>query len=121
MHKITVIILPNPDWRVMGNELYSLCGNHSFMLVYHAGLQVLSTASHYWPLDAVEGIHELFDKIGNRPGYVNGSNISMCTAKATKATAAGCMASGGFSACSNTHFSTSAAVFTRLRLHVRFI
>lgn len=42
------------------------------------GLQVLATASHYWPLDAVDGIHELWDQIGNRPGYVNGSNISMC-------------------------------------------
>lgn len=51
------------------------------MLVYpwtlRPGLQVLATASHYWPLDAVDGIHELWDQIGNRPGYVNGSNISM--------------------------------------------
>uniref|UniRef100_A0A8C6Q408 Adhesion G protein-coupled receptor D1 n=1 Tax=Nothobranchius furzeri TaxID=105023 RepID=A0A8C6Q408_NOTFU len=31
------------------------------------GLQVLATASHYWPLDAVDGIHELLDKNGNRP------------------------------------------------------
>uniref|UniRef100_A0A8C8A3S3 Adhesion G protein-coupled receptor D1 n=1 Tax=Oryzias sinensis TaxID=183150 RepID=A0A8C8A3S3_9TELE len=31
------------------------------------GLKVLATASHYWPLDAVEGIHELWDRIGNRP------------------------------------------------------
>uniref|UniRef100_A0A7N9B0G0 Adhesion G protein-coupled receptor D1 n=1 Tax=Mastacembelus armatus TaxID=205130 RepID=A0A7N9B0G0_9TELE len=30
-------------------------------------LQVLATASHYWPLDAVDGIHELWDLIGNRP------------------------------------------------------
>uniref|UniRef100_A0A8C4IRE2 Adhesion G protein-coupled receptor D1 n=1 Tax=Dicentrarchus labrax TaxID=13489 RepID=A0A8C4IRE2_DICLA len=30
-------------------------------------LQVLATASHYWPLDAVDGIHELWDQIGNRP------------------------------------------------------
>lgn len=39
---------------------------------------MLATASHYWPLDEVDGIHELWDQIGNRPGYVNGSNISMC-------------------------------------------
>ncbi|KAK5909999.1 hypothetical protein CesoFtcFv8_003877 [Champsocephalus esox] len=45
--------------------------------VKHPGLQVLATASHYWPLDAVDGIHELWDKIGNRPGYVNGSNIKI--------------------------------------------
>ncbi|XP_010767273.1 probable G-protein coupled receptor 133 isoform X3 [Notothenia coriiceps] len=45
--------------------------------VKHPGLQVLATASHYWPLDAVDGIHELWDKIGNRPGYVNGSNINI--------------------------------------------
>uniref|UniRef100_A0A8D0CNR4 Adhesion G protein-coupled receptor D1 n=1 Tax=Sander lucioperca TaxID=283035 RepID=A0A8D0CNR4_SANLU len=31
--------------------------------------KVLATASHYWPLDAVDGIHELWDQIGNRPGY----------------------------------------------------
>ncbi|KAM6930582.1 adhesion G-protein coupled receptor D1 isoform 1-T1 [Xenentodon cancila] len=43
----------------------------------HPGLQVLATASHYWPLDAVDGIHELWDQIGNRPGYVNGSNITL--------------------------------------------
>uniref|UniRef100_A0A665WP11 Adhesion G protein-coupled receptor D1 n=1 Tax=Echeneis naucrates TaxID=173247 RepID=A0A665WP11_ECHNA len=30
-------------------------------------LQVLANASHYWPLDAVDGIHELWDQIGNRP------------------------------------------------------
>ncbi|TWW61122.1 adhesion G-protein coupled receptor D1 isoform X1 [Takifugu flavidus] len=39
----------------------------------HPGLQVLGTASHYWPLDVVDGIHELWDQIGNRPGYVNGT------------------------------------------------
>ncbi|KAL6114561.1 adgrd1 [Pungitius sinensis] len=43
----------------------------------HPGLQVLASASHYWPLDAVDGIHELWDQIGNRPGYVNGSNINI--------------------------------------------
>ncbi|XP_028435128.1 adhesion G-protein coupled receptor D1 isoform X1 [Perca flavescens] len=46
-------------------------------VVKHPGLQVLATASHYWPLDAVDGIHELWDQIGNRPGYVNGSNITL--------------------------------------------
>ncbi|KAJ8379916.1 hypothetical protein SKAU_G00006940 [Synaphobranchus kaupii] len=43
----------------------------------HPGLQVLATASHYWPLDAVDGIHGLWDQIGNRTGYVNGSNITL--------------------------------------------
>uniref|UniRef100_A0A8D0CNQ2 Adhesion G protein-coupled receptor D1 n=1 Tax=Sander lucioperca TaxID=283035 RepID=A0A8D0CNQ2_SANLU len=33
---------------------------------------VLATASHYWPLDAVDGIHELWDQIGNRPDIVEG-------------------------------------------------
>uniref|UniRef100_A0A8C9TY13 Adhesion G protein-coupled receptor D1 n=1 Tax=Scleropages formosus TaxID=113540 RepID=A0A8C9TY13_SCLFO len=36
------------------------------------GLQVLSTASHYWPLDAVDGIHGLLDEIGNRADIVEG-------------------------------------------------
>ncbi|XP_064210091.1 adhesion G-protein coupled receptor D1 isoform X1 [Anguilla rostrata] len=43
----------------------------------HPGLQLLATASHYWPLDAVDGIHGLWDQIGNRTGYVNGSNITL--------------------------------------------
>uniref|UniRef100_A0A8D3DWM7 Adhesion G protein-coupled receptor D1 n=1 Tax=Scophthalmus maximus TaxID=52904 RepID=A0A8D3DWM7_SCOMX len=38
----------------------------------HPGLQVLATASHYWPLDAVDGIHELWDQLGNRPDIVEG-------------------------------------------------
>uniref|UniRef100_A0AAX7VC67 Adhesion G protein-coupled receptor D1 n=1 Tax=Astatotilapia calliptera TaxID=8154 RepID=A0AAX7VC67_ASTCA len=33
---------------------------------------VLDTASHYWPLDAVEGIHELWDHNGNRSDIVEG-------------------------------------------------
>ncbi|XP_072289425.1 adhesion G-protein coupled receptor D1 isoform X2 [Eucyclogobius newberryi] len=41
------------------------------------GLQVLRSASHYWPLDDVSGIHELWDQIGKRTGYVNGSNITL--------------------------------------------
>uniref|UniRef100_A0A669FAA5 Adhesion G protein-coupled receptor D1 n=1 Tax=Oreochromis niloticus TaxID=8128 RepID=A0A669FAA5_ORENI len=57
----------------------------SFIKVYaqvaqaqkHPGLEVLDTASHYWPLDAVEGIHELWDHNGNRSGYINGSNINI--------------------------------------------
>ncbi|XP_028851231.1 adhesion G-protein coupled receptor D1 isoform X2 [Denticeps clupeoides] len=32
----------------------------------HPGLEVLATASHYWPLDAVDGIAELWDRLGNR-------------------------------------------------------
>ncbi|KAL7827269.1 hypothetical protein SRHO_G00329870 [Serrasalmus rhombeus] len=45
----------------------------------HPGLDVLATASHYWPLDAVDGPRSLRDQIGNRTGHVNGSTISMCT------------------------------------------
>ncbi|KAK7933885.1 hypothetical protein WMY93_004781 [Mugilogobius chulae] len=43
----------------------------------HPGLQVLRSAAHYWPLDDVSGIHELWDQIGKRTGYVNGSNITL--------------------------------------------
>ncbi|CAL1616271.1 unnamed protein product [Knipowitschia caucasica] len=43
----------------------------------HPGLQVLRSAAHYWPLDDVSGIHELWDQIGKRTGYVNGSNINI--------------------------------------------
>ncbi|XP_057688090.1 adhesion G-protein coupled receptor D1 isoform X4 [Corythoichthys intestinalis] len=38
----------------------------------HPGLKVLSSAAHYWPLDAVDGIHGLYDQIGNRPDIVEG-------------------------------------------------
>uniref|UniRef100_A0A8C8K6D7 Adhesion G protein-coupled receptor D1 n=1 Tax=Oncorhynchus tshawytscha TaxID=74940 RepID=A0A8C8K6D7_ONCTS len=41
-------------------------------MVYHKCLQVLATASHYWPLDSVDGIHGLWDQIGNRPDIVEG-------------------------------------------------
>uniref|UniRef100_A0AAY4AZY9 Adhesion G-protein coupled receptor D1 n=1 Tax=Denticeps clupeoides TaxID=299321 RepID=A0AAY4AZY9_9TELE len=37
-----------------------------------AGLEVLATASHYWPLDAVDGIAELWDRLGNRTDIVEG-------------------------------------------------
>uniref|UniRef100_A0A6Q2Y557 Adhesion G protein-coupled receptor D1 n=1 Tax=Esox lucius TaxID=8010 RepID=A0A6Q2Y557_ESOLU len=43
----------------------------------HPGRQVLATASHYWPLDVVDGIYGLWDQIGNRPGHVNGSTITL--------------------------------------------
>ncbi|KAJ7994144.1 hypothetical protein DPEC_G00262860 [Dallia pectoralis] len=43
----------------------------------HPGLQVLATASHYWPLDVVDGIQGLSDQIGNRTGHVNGTNITL--------------------------------------------
>ncbi|XP_051964730.1 adhesion G-protein coupled receptor D1-like isoform X2 [Xyrauchen texanus] len=42
-----------------------------------SGMQVLETASHYWPLDSVEGIHGFSDKIGNRTGHVKGTNINI--------------------------------------------
>uniref|UniRef100_A0A8C3G5Z0 Adhesion G protein-coupled receptor D1 n=1 Tax=Cyclopterus lumpus TaxID=8103 RepID=A0A8C3G5Z0_CYCLU len=47
---------------------------YRFMLKWYnlQSLQVLATASHYWPLDAVDGIHELWDQIGNRPDIVEG-------------------------------------------------
>uniref|UniRef100_A0A8C3A505 Adhesion G protein-coupled receptor D1 n=1 Tax=Cyclopterus lumpus TaxID=8103 RepID=A0A8C3A505_CYCLU len=44
----------------------------AFVSCIKVSLQVLATASHYWPLDAVDGIHELWDQIGNRPDIVEG-------------------------------------------------
>ncbi|XP_053536049.1 adhesion G-protein coupled receptor D1 isoform X3 [Ictalurus punctatus] len=38
----------------------------------HPGLDVLATASHYWPLDDVDGIRSLRDQIGNRTDIVEG-------------------------------------------------
>ncbi|XP_046728025.1 adhesion G-protein coupled receptor D1 isoform X2 [Silurus meridionalis] len=43
----------------------------------HPGLDVLATASHYWPLDDVDGIRSLKDQIGNRTGHINGTNINI--------------------------------------------
>uniref|UniRef100_A0A7N6BQ63 Adhesion G protein-coupled receptor D1 n=1 Tax=Anabas testudineus TaxID=64144 RepID=A0A7N6BQ63_ANATE len=45
----------------------SLFGRLFTGALFRPGLQVLATASHYWPLDAVDGIQELWDQIGNRP------------------------------------------------------
>eukprot|EP00062_Callorhinchus_milii_P021668 gi/632978668/ref/XP_007906042.1/ PREDICTED: probable G-protein coupled receptor 133 [Callorhinchus milii] len=50
-------------------------GSHT-RLPSHPGFKVLASASHYWPLDSVEGIDELRDPIGDRAGHVNGSNIT---------------------------------------------
>ncbi|MBN3296600.1 AGRD1 protein, partial [Amia calva] len=41
------------------------------------GLHILANASHYWPLNAVDGIYRRWDAIGNRTGHVNGSNITL--------------------------------------------
>ncbi|XP_060787256.1 adhesion G-protein coupled receptor D1 isoform X5 [Neoarius graeffei] len=43
----------------------------------HPGLDVLATASHYWPLDDVDGIRSLRDQIGNRTGHINGTDINI--------------------------------------------
>uniref|UniRef100_A0A8C9QXT5 Adhesion G protein-coupled receptor D1 n=1 Tax=Scleropages formosus TaxID=113540 RepID=A0A8C9QXT5_SCLFO len=56
---------------------FSLPHYEHFYYIAHVGvsspgLQVLSTASHYWPLDAVDGIHGLLDEIGNRADIVEG-------------------------------------------------
>uniref|UniRef100_A0A8B9RBQ8 Adhesion G protein-coupled receptor D1 n=1 Tax=Astyanax mexicanus TaxID=7994 RepID=A0A8B9RBQ8_ASTMX len=40
--------------------------------VLSSGLDVLATASHYWPLDAVDGLRSLRDQIGNRTDIVEG-------------------------------------------------
>uniref|UniRef100_A0A4W3J6D2 Adhesion G protein-coupled receptor D1 n=1 Tax=Callorhinchus milii TaxID=7868 RepID=A0A4W3J6D2_CALMI len=38
----------------------------------HSSFKVLASASHYWPLDSVEGIDELRDPIGDRADIVEG-------------------------------------------------
>nr|XP_015221485.1 PREDICTED: adhesion G-protein coupled receptor D1 isoform X2 [Lepisosteus oculatus] len=43
-------------------QVYGEFGNPS----EHPGLKILASASHYWPLDAVDGIYGLWDVIGNR-------------------------------------------------------
>uniref|UniRef100_A0A670JSZ3 Adhesion G-protein coupled receptor D1 n=1 Tax=Podarcis muralis TaxID=64176 RepID=A0A670JSZ3_PODMU len=44
--------------------LFQVYGNHTW-LRKHPGFDVLAQASHYWPLGAVEGIHELRDANGD--------------------------------------------------------
>ncbi|XP_038152234.1 adhesion G-protein coupled receptor D1 isoform X3 [Cyprinodon tularosa] len=41
------------------------------------GLQVFTTASCYWSLDAVDGIHELWDQIGSRPPNDSNGGITV--------------------------------------------
>uniref|UniRef100_A0A8C7PRE4 Adhesion G protein-coupled receptor D1 n=1 Tax=Oncorhynchus mykiss TaxID=8022 RepID=A0A8C7PRE4_ONCMY len=43
-----------------------------FVTTFVTLIRVLATASHYWPLDSVDGIHGLWDQIGNRPDIVEG-------------------------------------------------
>uniref|UniRef100_A0A4W5N394 Adhesion G protein-coupled receptor D1 n=1 Tax=Hucho hucho TaxID=62062 RepID=A0A4W5N394_9TELE len=43
-----------------------------FVSTFVTLIRVLATASHYWPLDSVDGIHGLWDQIGNRPDIVEG-------------------------------------------------
>nr|XP_015221484.1 PREDICTED: adhesion G-protein coupled receptor D1 isoform X1 [Lepisosteus oculatus] len=54
-------------------QVYGEFGNPS----EHPGLKILASASHYWPLDAVDGIYGLWDVIGNRTGHINGNNITL--------------------------------------------
>uniref|UniRef100_A0A3B4BFA9 Uncharacterized protein n=1 Tax=Periophthalmus magnuspinnatus TaxID=409849 RepID=A0A3B4BFA9_9GOBI len=43
-----------------------------FLFPFKYCLQVLRSAAHYWPLDDVSGIHELWDQIGKRTDIVEG-------------------------------------------------
>lgn len=67
---------PKLDAGVTINSEQCPLGTLVYLWSFCPGLQVLATASHYWPLDAVDGIHELLDQIGSSPRYVSGSEIS---------------------------------------------
>uniref|UniRef100_A0A8C7PPP5 Adhesion G protein-coupled receptor D1 n=1 Tax=Oncorhynchus mykiss TaxID=8022 RepID=A0A8C7PPP5_ONCMY len=55
---------------IIGNlAKYIKCWDDELLVMV---IVVLATASHYWPLDSVDGIHGLWDQIGNRPDIVEG-------------------------------------------------
>uniref|UniRef100_A0A8B9FCN0 Adhesion G-protein coupled receptor D1 n=1 Tax=Amazona collaria TaxID=241587 RepID=A0A8B9FCN0_9PSIT len=51
-------------------------GNYS-QLPKHPGFKVLASASHYWPLEDVDGIHEFRDTNGGKGFVDNGNDISI--------------------------------------------
>ncbi|KAJ6659040.1 hypothetical protein lerEdw1_019342 [Lerista edwardsae] len=50
--------------------LFQVYGNHTW-LQKHPGFEVLAQASHYWPLEPVEGINELRDTNGDMDGLIH--------------------------------------------------
>uniref|UniRef100_A0A3P8WD85 Adhesion G protein-coupled receptor D1 n=1 Tax=Cynoglossus semilaevis TaxID=244447 RepID=A0A3P8WD85_CYNSE len=66
---VTADVFFPPRW-VPAAEL--LLWNFSDADAETRSLQVLAKASHYWPLEVVKGIRELWDKKGNRPDIVEG-------------------------------------------------
>lgn len=52
-----------------GGEWSSRCLLPPNVLLFSAGFEVLASASHYWPLEHVDGIHELQDTTGGRCGW----------------------------------------------------
>ncbi|XP_062360445.1 adhesion G-protein coupled receptor D1 isoform X1 [Cinclus cinclus] len=48
---------------ILFQQKYQVYGNHS-QLPKHPGFKVLASASHYWPLEDVDGIHEFRDTNG---------------------------------------------------------
>ncbi|XP_039580761.1 adhesion G-protein coupled receptor D1 isoform X3 [Passer montanus] len=49
---------------ILFQHRYQVYGNHS-QLPKHPGFKVLASASHYWPLEDVDGIHEFRDTNGD--------------------------------------------------------
>ncbi|XP_005424047.1 adhesion G-protein coupled receptor D1 [Geospiza fortis] len=49
---------------ILFQQKYQVYGNHS-QLPKHPGFKVLASASHYWPLEDVDGIHEFRDTNGD--------------------------------------------------------
>ncbi|XP_025051479.1 adhesion G-protein coupled receptor D1 isoform X1 [Alligator sinensis] len=49
--------------QILFQSKYQVYGNYSW-LPKHPGFKVLASASHYWPLEDVDGIHELRDTSG---------------------------------------------------------
>ncbi|NWT22552.1 AGRD1 protein, partial [Cardinalis cardinalis] len=49
---------------ILFQQKYQVYGNHS-QLPKHPGFKVLASASHYWPLEDVDGIHEFRDTDGD--------------------------------------------------------
>ncbi|KAK2506179.1 hypothetical protein MC885_015694, partial [Smutsia gigantea] len=55
------------SWLLLFYGDFQVCGAHSRSRA-HPGFEVLASASHYWPLENVDGIHELQDTTGGTYG-----------------------------------------------------
>ncbi|NWY73385.1 AGRD1 protein, partial [Erithacus rubecula] len=64
MERVLSLLCCHCSLLVLFQQKYQVYGNYS-QLPKHPGFKVLASASHYWPLEDVDGIHEFRDTNGD--------------------------------------------------------